>query len=926
MSKGENLNLEFFNVLPVKIEDEMRKSYLDYAMSVIVSRALPDARDGLKPVHRRILFSMYEMSNFHDKPYKKSARIVGDVIGKYHPHGNDSIYLALVRMAQDFSLRIPLIDGQGNFGSMDGDSPAQMRYTEVRLAKISSAILNDIDKGTVDFQDNYDGSEKEPRVLPTRFPNLLVNGTNGIAVGMATNIPTHNLGEVIDACCAYIENPEITAEELTAYVPGPDFPTGGLILGREKAKKALMTGRGSVIVRGKTEFEEIGGRQAIIINEIPYQVNKAELVKHIEHLTKEKIIEGIYELRDESNKLGVRVVIELKKDVVSNVILKQLYKFTELQSSFAYNTLALNKGIPIVMSIRDIIAAFVEFREEVVARRTSFLLSKARDKAHVLIGLYLAVSNIDEVIALIKASPDAAAAKVRLMERSWQAQMVESLLSLVDDYRNNLVNGTCYFTEEQAKAILEMRLQRLTGLEKEKIENELKELAAEIKEYLSILSSREKLYAIILTELAEVKQQFATPRKTDFELNEAEVDIEDLIQKEEMVVTLTLTGYVKRVPLNAYRSQKRGGKGRSALSMHDEDLTTDIIASNTHTTLLFFSDIGKVYKTKVYQLPLGTPQSKGRALVNLFPLSDGEKINNIMAFPEDKSTWDQLNIMFSTSNGNIRRNSLLDFVNIQSNGKIAIKLDDNDKLIGVAVCESHDHMLLSTRMGKSIRFPVDSVRVFKSRSSDGVRGIRLAREGDAVISLSVLKGAEIGMEKRDEFLKISENIRMMIAANPEDQSAINKLNRYTFEKLTKEEAVELAKNEEYILAITENGYGKRTSAYEYRITDRGGQGVLNINTSKRNGSVVASFPVHEDEQIILITNRGTLIRTRVHDIRITGRNAMGVKIFDVKEAEKVISVTRVYEAEEEAEIIAEAVSGNVNADGSSDSAPLLITE
>ncbi len=903
LSKGENFSLEFYNTLPITIESEMKRSYLDYAMSVIVSRALPDARDGLKPVHRRILYAMYEMSNFYDKPYKKSARIVGDVIGKYHPHGNDSIYLALVRMAQDFSLRIPLIDGQGNFGSMDGDSPAQMRYTEVRLAKITSTMLSDLDKGTVDFQDNYDGSEREPKVLPTRFPNLLVNGTNGIAVGMATNIPPHNLGEIIDGCCAYIENPNITNEELTAFVPGPDFPTGGVILGREKAKTALSTGRGSIIIRGKVEFEEIGGRQAIVINEVPYQVNKAELVKHIEHLAKEKIIEGIYELRDESNKLGVRVVIELKKDTVANVILKQLYKHTELQSSFAYNVLALNKGVPVVMSLRDIIAAFIDFREEVVTLRTAHLLSKARDKAHVLIGLFLAVSNIDEVIALIKASPDANVAKQRLMNELWEASLVEPLLRLVDDYRNNLENGKCYFTEEQAKAILEMRLQRLTGLEKEKIENELKELALEIGEYLSILSSREKLYNIIVKELMEVKEQFATPRKTNFELSEAEVDIEDLIQKEEMVVTLTLTGYVKRVPLNAYRSQKRGGKGRSALSMHDEDLTTDIIASNTHTTLLFFSDIGKVYKIKVYQLPLGTPQTKGRALVNLFPLSSNEKINNIMAFPEDKSTWDQLNIMFSTSNGNIRRNSLLDFVSIQSNGKIAIKLDEDDKLVGVAVCESSDHILLSTRMGKSIRFPVDSVRVFKSRSSDGVRGIRLAKNGDAVISMSVLKGAEIEIEKRDEFLKINEDLRMLIAANPDDQDALKRLNKYKLEKLSKEEAIELAKKEEYILAVTENGFGKRTSAYEYRITDRGGQGVLNINTSIRNGPVVASFPVQENEQIILITNRGTLIRTKVHDIRITGRNAMGVKIFDVKNGEKVISVTRIYETEAETEVV-----------------------
>lgn len=891
--------MDFYNVQPVTIENEMRKSYLDYAMSVIVSRALPDIRDGLKPVQRRIIYAMHEMTNYPDKPYKKSARIVGDVIGKYHPHGDSPIYGALVRMAQDFSLRIPLIDGHGNFGSIDGDSPAEMRYTEVRLAKVSLPIISDLDKNTVDFQDNYDGSEKEPIVLPACFPNLLANGANGIAVGMATNIPPHNLNEIIDACNLYIENPEVTDLELVAVLPGPDFPTGGVILGQEKAKKALMVGRGAVIIRGKVDFEEIANRQAIVISEIPYQVNKAELVKNIENLVKEKIIDSIHEIRDESNKLGIRVVVELKREANANVTLKQLYKFTELQTSFAYNMLALNNGRPEVMPLKNMIQAFIEFREEVVTRRTSFLLNKARERAHILIGLSLAVHNIDQVIALIKASPDPTVAKQRLMEISWDARAVIPLLRLVDDHRNELFDGKCHFTEEQAKAILEMRLQRLTGLEKEKIEGELKTQASEITDYLDILGSKKRVFAIIKQELNQVKEQHGTARRTTFEAIEGDLDIEDLMPKEEMVVTLTMGGYVKRVPLNAYRAQRRGGKGRSGVSMHDDDFTTDIIVSNTHTTMLFFSDAGKVYKSKVYQLPLGTPQTKGRALVNLFPLTSNERINNVMTFPEDRSKWEHLNIIFATSKGNIRRNKLSDFVNIQSNGKIAIKLDDDDKLIGVIVCEDYNHVILSTRMGKSIRFPIDAVRVFKTRASDGVRAIKLARENDALISMSVLKGAEIDMDIRDEFLKINESLRMEIAINPSNQKLISQLDISSFNKLTEETAIELAVHEEFILAVTENGYGKRTSAYEYRITDRGGHGVLNIDTSSRNGKVVATFPVEDQDEIILITDKGTLIRTKVNNIRITGRNAMGVKIIDIKEGEKVISVTKVVEDEKD---------------------------
>jgi DNA gyrase subunit A len=871
------------NIIPVSIESEMRKSYLDYAMSVIVSRALPDCRDGLKPVHRRILYAMHEMNNYHDKPHKKSARVVGEVIGKYHPHGNEAIYQALVRMAQDFSLRDPLVDGQGNFGSIDGDAPAAMRYTEARLSKITSTMLADIDFETVDFQDNYDGSEREPKVLPSQFPNLLVNGANGIAVGMATNIPPHNLGEVIDACFAYIEDPEISVERLIECVPGPDFPTGGIILGHERAKIGLATGRGSVIIRGRVDIEEIGGSSAIIIKEIPYQVNKSELVKHIEVLSREKVIEGISEIRDETNKLGIRVVLELKKNTIPDIILNQLYKHTALQSSFSNNILALNHGRPILMNLKDIIAAFVNFREEVVTRRIAFELSKARDRAHVLIGLSLAVDNIDEVIALIRGSDMPQTAKQKLCEKYWDASNIGLLLELVDDYRNELKDGKCSFTGEQADAILEMKLQRLTGLEKGKIKN-----------FLGILSSKEKLFEIITGELSDIKEKFATTRKTEIQINEAEVDLEDLIQREDMVVTITMGGYIKRVPLASYRAQKRGGKGRSGMSVYDDDVTTDIIVVNTHTPLLFFSNIGKVYRMKVYKLPLGAPQAKGRALVNLLPISQEEKITNITPFPEDKETLDQYSIIFATKDGNIRRNSLSDFSGIQANGKIAIRLDEDDKLIGVNICKSTDHILLCTRLGKALRFPVSDLRIFKSRTSDGVRGIKLSKGGDGVVSMAVLNEARIPMEKREEYLKIPIEGRMRFIEDS-DSEKFEKLLSGLGDgvKLSFGEALILASSEQFILSITENGYGKRTSAYEYRITGRGGVGVLNIDTSERNGSVVASFPVRDSDQVMLITNAGTLIRTEVDNIRITGRNAMGVKLMDSKNKEKVISATRI---------------------------------
>jgi DNA gyrase subunit A len=877
-------------LITVSIEDEMKSSYLDYAMSVIVSRAIPDARDGLKPVHRRILYAMHESGCDWNKPYRKSARIVGEVMGKYHPHGDSAIYDSLVRMAQPFSLRLPLIDGQGNFGSMDGDSPAAMRYTESRLAKAAHALLADIDKETVDFRENYDGSEMEPIVLPAQFPNLLVNGAGGIAVGMATNIPPHNLGEVIDGCCLYIDNNDVTAEELMEVVQGPDFPTGGIILGKSGIRSAINSGRGSVIIRGKAEIEEIRpGKMAIVITEIPYQVNKAKMVERIAELVREKKLEGISDLRDESDKAGVRVVVELKRDAIGEVVLAQLYSYTPLQTSFGVNMLALDYGRPKLMNLKDVLASFVTFREEVITKRTLYLLGKARERAHVLIGLSIAVANIDEVIHLIRSAPDPAAAKAALMERDWNAEDVRSLIALVDDSGNEIRDGKCYFTETQAKAILEMRLQRLTGLEQDKINAELSELATEITDYLEILGSRERLMTILRDELLAIKDQFATPRRTAIEINEFEQDIEDLIQKEDMVVTVTMGGYIKRVPLSTYRAQRRGGKGRSGVTMHDEDITTDVFISNTHTPMLFFSTAGKAYKLKVYKLPLGSPQSKGRALVNIFPLAENEKINNVMPLPEDESLWDQLHIMFATASGNVRRNDLSDFKSVQSNGKIAMRLDEGDSLVGVHVCQDTDHILLAANDGKCLRFPVDAVRVFKSRTSDGVRGMKLA-DGDKVISMSVLKGAEIEMEKRDAFLRIPVETRMKLA---EEGADVATLLAGLDIALPQEEILALAKGEEFILTMTENGYGKRTSAYEYRITNRGGSGIVNIITSERNGSVIASFPVLETDQIMLITNKGKLIRCPVHDIRIAGRNTQGVTLLKTAADERVMSAARI---------------------------------
>ncbi len=872
--------------VPVPIEEEMKRSYLDYAMSVIVSRAIPDVRDGLKPVHRRILYAMHEAGCDHDKPYKKSARIVGEVMGKYHPHGDSAIYDALVRMAQEFSMRLPLVDGQGNFGSMDGDKAAAMRYTESRLDLAAHKILEDIDKDTVDFIDNYDGSEQEPQVLPARFPNILVNGAGGIAVGMATNIPPHNLGELIDACDLLIDDPDTTIEQLMEVCPGPDFPTGGIILGRGGSKNAMHTGRGSILMRARTNIEEVrSGRQAIVVEEIPYQVNKARMIERIAELVREKKIEGIADLRDESSKEGVRVVIEVKRDAMADIVLNQLFRYTPMQTSFGSNMLVLNGGRPMLLNFHEMLVTFIDFREEVVTRRTMHLLGKSRDRAHILIGLAMAVANIDEVIKVIRAAPDPASAREELMTRSWNAADVAPLIALVDD-RGNIIqeDGTCRFTETQARAVLDLRLHRLTGLEREKIDKELGELAEEIKEYLDILRSRDKLMGIIRDELQEIKEKFATPRRTSFEDSEYEHDIEDLIQKEDMVVTVTAGGYIKRVPLAEYRAQKRGGKGRAGMKTHEEDVVTQLFVANTHTPILCFTDRGMVYKTKVYRLPLGSPQSKGKALVNIFPLEQGESIQTFMPLPEDERLWQELHVMFATSKGNVRRNTLADFADVRANGKIAMRLDEDDRMIGVRTCTDEDNILLAAHSGKCVRFPVHKVRVFKSRTSDGVRGM-LLDEGDWVISMSVLRdNSSVTMDERSAYLKYANAKRRGEEVDAE---------------LPMERLMQLEAEEQFILTMTENGFGKRSSSYEYRVTNRGTRGIVNIETSERNGHVVASFPVEGQDEIMLMTDAGKMIRTPVHDIRIAGRSTQGVTIFRVADDEKVVSAIWIAEKDDE---------------------------
>ncbi len=879
----------------VGIEEEMRRSYLDYAMSVIVSRALPDVRDGLKPVHRRILYSMHESGYDYNKPFRKSARIVGDVMGKYHPHGDAAIYDAMVRMAQDFSMSVPLISSQGNFGSIDGDPPAAMRYTEARLALSAHNLLDDIDKDTVNFLPNYDETVMEPSVLPARFPNILVNGAGGIAVGMATNIPPHNLGEVIDASIAYVDNPEISDDELLQIVPGPDFPTGGLILGRSGSRSTELTGRGSVIMRARTHIEEIRkDRWAIIVTEIPYQVNKSAMISRIAELVRDKTVEGIADIRDESDRQGIRVVIEIKRDFHPEIILNQLFRYTSLQTSFGSNMIALNAGRPQLMNLREMIAAFIAFREEVIRRRTIYELGKARDRAHLLVGLAIAVENLDPVIELIRSAPNRPVAKEGLMGRTWDAKEIVPLIDLIDDPEYEAVDGMCKLSEKQADAILDLRLHRLTGLEREKIHNELRELGGIIKELLSVLASREKLYAIMRDELVAVKEEFSTPRRTTIEDVEFEHDIEDLIQREDMVVTVTNTGYIKRVPLSAYRAQKRGGKGRTGMNTHEEDYITNLFVASTHTPVLFFSNAGLVYKMKVYRLPVGSPQSTGKALINLLPLKQDERITTIMQLPENEEECENLDVMFATRTGNVRRNKLSDFVDVKANGKIAMKLDKGDTLIDVKICTDDQDVLLAAKAGKSIRFPVSDVRVFSGRTSTGVRGIRLGK-GDEVISMSVLRHTEADMEKRYAYLKMAKALR-----RSDDMEEISDdIEASTTLTLSEEEFQKMQAEEEFILTVTDSGYGKRTSAYEYRITGRGGQGVTNIDNTKRKDSVVASFPVTDTAHVMLVTDAGKLIRMPIKDVRIAGRNTMGVIMFRLSDAEHVVSATCIEDYEEE---------------------------
>jgi len=908
------------DITPVILEEEMKRSYLDYAMSVIVSRALPDVRDGLKPVHRRILFAMKEAGYDWNRAFRKSARIVGEVMGNFHPHGDAAIYDAMVRMAQDFSMRLPLIDGQGNFGSMDGDPPAAHRYTEARLSRAADALLEDIDKETVEYQPNYDETKQEPKVLPARYPNVLVNGAAGIAVGMATNIPPHNLGEVIDACLAYVDNPAITIDELMEFVPAPDFPTGGLIVGRSGSYSAYHTGRGSVIMRGKTHIEEIRkDRDAIVITEIPYQVNKARMVERIAETMREKIIEGIAELRDESDRDGVRVVVELKRDALSDVVLNQLYRFTPLQTSFGVNMLALNGGRPQQMNLREIITAFIAFREEVITKRTIYLLGKARERAHILVGLAVAVANIDEVIKLIRAAPDPQTAREQLIERHWPALDVAPLITLIaEPGRVVAEDGTYQLSEAQARAILDLRLHRLTGLEREKLAEELDELVREISDYLDILRSRPRVLEILRQELREVREQFATPRRTAIEDVEFEADIEALIQREDMVVTVSHGGYIKRVPLSTYRSQRRGGRGRSGMTTKEEDFVDQVFVASTHAPMLFFTQGGRVYKLKVYRLPLGTPQSRGKPIIGLLPyLTPGEGLSTILPLPEDEATWRDQTVVFATAKGNVRRNALSDFTDVKSNGKIAMKFegeDADDQLIAVANASDDNDVLLATSKGKCIRFPISDVRVFTGRSSVGVRGIRLQGTGedvDRVISMTILRHEEIAPDVRDAYLRMANQRRRALGqegAGPEGEELESAepieeeeedTAASTAMDLSEEVFAELAAREQFVLSVTEKGFGARCSAYDYRIIGRGGQGSDNMRLSRRNDAVVAVFPITDKDQVILVTDGGTMIRCPVHDIRLARRRAQGVVVFKVGEDERVVSVARLPEMEDD---------------------------
>ncbi len=882
----ETLLADPSDITPISIVDEMKTSYLDYAMSVIVARALPDVRDGLKPVHRRILYAAQEGGYVAGRAYRKSARLVGDVMGKYHPHGDSSIYDAMARMAQDWAMRVPLIDGQGNFGSMDPDPPAAMRYTEARLARVASALLDDIDKDTVDFQDNYDGSESEPTVLPARYPNLLVNGAGGIAVGMATNIPPHNLGEVINACLAYIENGAITLEELMEIVPGPDFPTGAIILGRSGCRSAYQTGRGSIMVRSRHTTEQRGERRSIVLTEIPYQQGKNALVEKIAEAAKEKRIEGVSDIRDELSREGVRIVIDLKRDATPEVVLNQLWRNTPAQSSFPANILAIRGGRPELLNLRDIIEAFVKFREEVITRRSKFELAKARDRAHILLGLVIAVTNLDEVVKIIRGSPSPAVARDRLLTREWPIAEIAPYIRLVEAIDTEVTGDSYRLSEVQVRAILDLRLHRLTALGRDEIGDELAKLAETIAELLEILGNRAKLYEVIVEELTAVRDTYATPRRTEIAAAADGIEDEDLIEREDMVVTVTMEGYIKRTPLDTFRAQNKGGKGRAGMATKDEDAVTHLFVTSTHTPVLFFSTEGKVYRMKVWRLPEGGPATRGRPMINLLPLATGETISTVLPLPEDEATWGDLHVMFATAKGSVRRNSMDAFANIRTNGKIAMKFEEGseDRLIGVSLLTEEDDVLLATKQGKAIRFASTDVREFQSRDSTGVRGARLA-EGDEVISLSVLRGFDATPQEREDYLKA--------APWKEGDREVT---------LSPERMKEFEDAEEFILTVTANGYGKRTSAYEYRRTNRGGQGITNIVSSDRNGPVVASFPAHNGEQLMLVTDQAKLIRTTVGSVRVTGRNTQGVILFRVADDEHVVSAARIEESEEEAEI------------------------
>ena len=897
--------------------EEMQRSYLGYAMSVIVSRALPDVRDGLKPVHRRILYAAHESGYHWNRKYVKSARPVADVMGKYHPHGDASIYDALVRMAQHWSLRVPLIDGQGNFGSIDGDPPAAMRYTESRLTKVAHELLEDIDKETVDFQENYDATMEEPKVLPARFPNLLVNGSGGIAVGMATNIPPHNLSEVVNGCIALIDNPAIELPEIMEIIPGPDFPTGAKILGRAGIRSAYETGRGSVVMRGVATIEPMrGDREQIIVTEIPFQVNKASMIEKMAELVRDKRIEGISDLRDESDRQGYRVVVELKRDANADVILNQLYRYTPLQTSFGCNMLALNGGKPEQMNLLDMLRAFVVFREEVISRRTKYLLRKARDRAHVLVGLAIAVANIDEVIRVIRGAPDPQTAREELMTRRWPAADVESLIQLIDDPRHRInEDGTYNLSEEQARAILELRLARLTALGRDEIDEELNQIGVEIKDYLDILSSRARIQTIVKDELIAVRDEFGTPRRTEIVDGGLEMDDEDLIAREDMVVTVSHLGYIKRVPLTTYRAQRRGGKGRSGMTTRDADFVTRLFVLNTHTPVLFFSSRGIVYKEKVWRLPIGTPTSRGKALINMLPLEPGERITTIMPLPEDEDSWDNLDVMFTTTRGTVRRNKLSDFVQVNRNGKIAMKLEEEgDEILSVETCTEQDDVLMTTALGQCIRFSVSDVRVFAGRNSIGVRGISLA-SGDSIISMTIVRHVDAEPWERAAYLKRSVMERRSATGEDEEIALVGE--EVTEEgQLTDERYEELKAREQFVLTVSEKGFGKRSSSYDFRISGRGGKGIRATDTSKTGeiGELVAAFPVEDGDQIMLVSDGGQLIRVPVGGIRIASRATKGVTIFSTAKDEKVVSVERISEPEGEDDAEDEAINGEAGGD------------